>query len=142
VQRHGVKRVFIDGVDGLTNIAAETARVPHALTALANELRVLGVTSVWTGQVDLGGSDPSRPLSNLALQGLSSITENAILMRHVEVRSRLHRMVSVLKARLSNIEQDLRCFTITSRGIVVERDGGTARSVLAETPSPSPASGT
>ena len=132
VRRRGVRRLFVDGIDGFTDIAADNHRVKHAITALANELRTLGVTTLWTAQVDVGGSNVGMPISGLALQGLSPIAENTILLRFVEVRSELHRMVSVLKARLSSIERTLRCFVMTNHGIVVDAASGKAEAVLAE----------
>jgi circadian clock protein KaiC len=132
VRRRGVRRLFIDGIDGFTQIAADNDRVSHVVTALSNELRSLGVTSLWTAQVDVGNSLGATPLSGIALQGLSSVLENVILMRHVEVRSQLYRTVTVLKARVSRIERTLRCFNITERGIVIDDTPGRAEAVLAE----------
>lgn len=131
VRRRGVKRLFVDGIDGFSQIAADPNRVPHVVTALANEMRALGVTTLWTGQVDVGGADGAMPLSNVALQGLSAISENTILMRHVQRSTALYRMISVLKARYSDTDRHLRCFQITPSGMTVAEDGSTAEAVFA-----------
>ncbi|WP_262982736.1 RAD55 family ATPase [Sphingobium sp. SCG-1] len=132
VRQHNVRRVFIDGIDGFTQIASDPARVSHVVTALSNELRALNVTTLWSVQVDLGYHEAATPLSGLALQGLSPIVENIIMMRHVELRSRLHRMMTVLKARLSPIDRSLRTFRIEKSGIVVDPDARNSEAILAE----------
>ncbi|VWX48321.1 ATPase domain-containing protein [Novosphingobium sp. 9U] len=132
VRRRGARRVFIDGIDGFTQIASDNSRVSHVVTALSNELRALGVTTLWSAQVDVGYQDVASPLSGLALQGLSPIVENIIVMRHVELRAKLFRMINVLKARLSSIERSFRCFEVGGSGIVVDPDSTCAEDVLAE----------
>lgn len=131
VRRRGVRRLFVDGVDGFTRIATDNKRVPHAIAAIANELRALAATSLWTGQVDVGNSS-TLPISGLKLQGLSPVSESLILMRYVELRSTLHRMASVMKARVSAIDPQLRRFVITGSGIVVDEDATAAEAILAE----------
>ena len=45
--------------------------------------------------------------------------ENLLLLRYVELRGRIHRILSVLKMRDSTYENDLREFEITDEGIRV-----------------------
>ena len=54
------------------------------------------------------------------------------MTRYVELRSRLHRMISVLKVRDSEINSALHEFTVTKKGIVIAPDSTTAESILAE----------
>lgn len=51
------------------------------------------------------------------MRGLSPITQNVLLLRHVEVNARLYRMLTVLKVRDSDHDTRLREFRITSHGI-------------------------
>jgi circadian clock protein KaiC len=54
-------------------------------------------------------------------------------MRYVELRSELHRMISVLKVRDSDINSALHKFTINNKsGIVIEPDPTGAEKILAQ----------
>jgi circadian clock protein KaiC len=53
-------------------------------------------------------------------------------MRYVELRSQLHRMISVLKVRDAEINSALHRFMITKKGIVIDADSGTAEEILAQ----------
>ena len=59
------------------------------------------------------------PTVTLPIEGISAIVDNLILLRFVEARARLHRLISVLKLRGSNFDLSLREFEITDRGIEV-----------------------
>jgi circadian clock protein KaiC len=60
------------------------------------------------------------PFSGLSLQGVSCIAEIILVMRYVELRSQLHRMISVLKVREAEISSALHSFRISGKGIVIE----------------------
>ena len=61
------------------------------------------------------------------------MAEIIIVTRYVELRSQLHRMISVLKVRDSQINSALHKFTITPTGIVIEGDESGAEAILAQT---------
>ena len=68
--------------------------------------------------------------------------DNALLLRYVEPRSRLHRLISVLRVRESGFDPTVREFAISDHGIEVASTGSSAESVLADVarlggPSPS-----
>ena len=49
-------------------------------------------------------------------------------MRYVELRSELHRMISVLKVRSARIDSGLRLYTMGRKGIEIEEESiGAAR---------------
>ena len=50
---------------------------------------------------------------------IAILGENLLLLRYVELRGRIHRILSVLKMRDSSYENDLREFEITDQGIRV-----------------------
>jgi circadian clock protein KaiC len=121
-----VKRLFIDGVDGFLKAAAHPERISHFLAALTNELRVLGVTTLYTSEMqDMFSSDVRLPIS-----GISSLVENIFFLRFVELRSRVYRMLSVVKMRDSDYDSSLREFRITSRGIELADTFESAESLL------------
>jgi circadian clock protein KaiC len=115
VRQHQIQRLVIDGVQGFQLAAEFPRRVRTIFSAFSEELEAAGVTTVYTMEThDLFGPRIEAPLD-----GLSPITENIILLRHVELRSRLHRLISVLKLRDSHHDSSLCEFEITDQGMVV-----------------------
>lgn len=117
VRNRGVRRLVIDGLSALQSAAIEPARVNQYLTALMNELRVLGVTTVYTLVVpDIVGSAVRVPLGDLTV-----LSDNVVLMRYVERRKRLERLVSILKVQRSDFDPKLYEYVTTAQGLRVER---------------------
>ncbi|HYZ42409.1 MAG TPA: ATPase domain-containing protein [Stellaceae bacterium] len=126
-----VKRLVIDGLLGFQEIAADRPhRIGRFLTALANELRVLNVTTFYTAETrNLIGSVIEGPTI-----GLSTIAENLILLRYVELRSQLRRLISIVKMRDSDFDSSLREFQITSAGLELARTFDSAEAILSGFP--------
>jgi circadian clock protein KaiC len=125
VARRGVRRLFIDGLGAFRNAATNPVRMGHFLNALTNELRVRGVTTVYTLEVtDIIGPTIRAPISDL-----SSLAENMILLRFVQLRSRLYRLISILKVRDSAFDQSLYEFVTTDRGLVIESSFESAEAI-------------
>ncbi len=103
-----------------------TERISHFLAALTNELRVLGVTTLYTSEMQEMFSQEVR----LPMSGISSLVENIFFLRFVELHAQLHRMVSVIKVRDSDYDSTLREYRITSRGIQLADTFQRAESVL------------
>ncbi|MDQ4078926.1 MAG: hypothetical protein M3220_22125, partial [Chloroflexota bacterium] len=115
VRQKQVRRLFIDGLEGFQSAATYPERIKPFFMALANELRALGVTflySVETGRYF--GPDVEVPVG-----GGGAIAENIILLRYIELRSRLVRLLSILKVRARAYDPTPHEFTITDQGIVV-----------------------
>ena len=110
-----MKRLVIDGVSGFQQAALEPERIVRFWSALSNELRVLGVTTVHTLEMPAPVDTDSR----VPINEISSLAEVMVLMRHVELRSRLHRLVSLSKVREGAFDPSIRTFTIGDAGIVV-----------------------
>jgi circadian clock protein KaiC len=129
IRERGVKRLFVDGVDGFRQSAAHPDRISHFLAALTNELRVQGVTTLYTSELqDMFHSDVRLPIS-----GISSLVENIFFLRFVELHAQLHRMLSIIKVRDSDYDSRLREYRITSRGIQLSDTFRDAESVLSGT---------
>jgi circadian clock protein KaiC len=131
VWRRRVKRLVIDGLLGFQEIAADRPhRIGRFLTALANELRVLNVTTVYTAETrNLIGGVIEGPTI-----GLSTIAENLMLPRYVEIRSQLRRLISVVKMRDSDFDSSLREFRITATGIELAHTFESAEAILSGFP--------
>jgi circadian clock protein KaiC len=128
VKRRGVKRLFIDGLTSFRQAAVEPSRLDHFFAALANELRVLGVTTLYTLEVP----DILGPAIRVPVDDVSSLAENLILLRFIELRSQLHRMVSILKVRDSDFDPSLHQYTLTSSGMDIRASSETAEAILAD----------
>jgi circadian clock protein KaiC len=128
VQQCKVRRLFIDGLGAMQQAAgAEPSRIGNFLTALMNEMRVLAVTTLYTLEVpDIMGPAIRSPIGDL-----SSLAENLILLRFVEVRSRLYRLVSLLKVRDSDFDLTLHEYATSDRGLIVEPSAESAEQIMA-----------
>jgi circadian clock protein KaiC len=115
VRRRKVKRLVIDGLSAFRRLNVNPDRVPSFFAALINELRALNVTTFASLEV----SDLIGPISKAPVSDLSIIAENLILLRYVELRSRLYRLISVLKVRDGDCDPTLRELLIGSQGLSV-----------------------
>ena len=138
VRRRGVRRLFVDGIGGYVEAADDPARLGSFFAALSNEFHRLGATALYTSETaNLVGPTVEMPVS-----GISAVVENLLLLRFVELRARLYRLISVLKVRGSAFDPTLREFQITEGGIVLADTLEGAESILSGfgTQAPAPAS--
>ncbi len=128
VRRRGVRRLFIDGLGAIQNVANEPGRMSNYLTTMMNELRVQGVTTVYTLEVpDIIGPHIRTPIGDL-----SSLAENLILLRYIELRSRLYRLISILKVRDGSFNPLLHEFTLTDHGLAIEPSNDSAEAIMTD----------
>ena len=126
VSEHKTQRLVIDGLDALDDINIYSARVPLFYAALAAELRTRGVTTISTVELNsLFGPDVDIPI-----EGVAARVENIIFLRSVELRSRLQRIVSVLKSRRTGHDTLIRELKITDQGLDVGAELGSVESLL------------
>jgi len=139
VRERGVRRLFIDGLDGFARTAVEPERIDAFFTALSNELRALDVTTV----VSLEQTRLFDPTVEAPIRGVSATFENLLLLRTVELRAQLHRLVSIIKVRESDYDAAIHEFRISDRGIDVAATFASADTVLTdlERPGPTPTTG-
>jgi circadian clock protein KaiC len=132
IRTRRVRRLFLDGIDGITRLADDPQRVGFILTALINELRALQVASLFSKESDdLLGSFLASPRS-VPFGSISGIADNVLLFEFVKLRSKFYRTVSIFKARDSRIDNQARLFEIAGRGIVIDDGPDRAEAVLAE----------
>ena len=127
VHRRGVRRLFIDGLGAFRSAASEPGRMGHFLSALTNELRVLGVTTAYTLEV----ADIIGPTIRAPIDDLSSLAENLVLLRFIEQRSRLYRLLSILKVRDSDFDTSLHQYATTDQGLAIEATPESAEAIMA-----------
>jgi circadian clock protein KaiC len=120
------RRVVLDGLSDLERQEFYPGRLPTLLAALANEFGARNITTILTAEnKGLVGANLDVPLP-----APSATVENVILLRYVEIRSQLHRLVSVLKVRESDHDTSIREFAIGPGGIEVSETFESAEAVL------------
>lgn len=126
VQRRGVRRVVIDGIDGFRQAAIYPERVIRFVTAVVNVLNALDVTVLITEETrKIFGPEVEVPID-----GLSALVDNIILLEYLNVGTELRRLLSVVKQRGSGHEHAVRELVISPRGIELAADSESAASLL------------
>jgi circadian clock protein KaiC len=113
VQRTRAERLVIDGMQGFELAADFPERLSHVYSALAQELERLGVTTVYTTETrELFARDVEVPIN-----GLSAATQNIVLLRHIEHRAAMLRVLAILKVRDDDYDARMRELQIADDGI-------------------------
>ena len=114
VERHRIRRLVIDGLEPLAQESVDSGRTPRLITALTNALRDRRVTTLFTQQTNLlFGPELQAPM-----QSVEAIVDNILLMRQVELRSEIHRLMLVLKMRESEHDFGLRELRVGGRDVI------------------------
>jgi len=114
-RRTGARRIFVDGIGAFRQVAVHPGRLNAFLTALSIILRSHQITTVFAGE-----ARGLLTLEDLVVDEVSPIAENIVLMRFAEYRSRLLRMMSILKIRQSDFDPSIVPFEITGTGILLQ----------------------
>ncbi len=122
VREHRIRRVVIDGFGGFLVTPGYAERSTVFMSALANALRELGATTLWTIESD----DPRDGMPLVPTPGLSALAD-AMLTLHVrEVGDQVRRFVSIGKIRNSTYDHRVREVLLTAEGLHVDRRTGDA----------------
>ena len=114
VRRTGARRVLIDGIDSFRQSMVFPGRLQAFFTALARELRALGALTFCTTGAREAVTPPAHGLAEI-----SAVADNMILLRLAEHRSRLLRLLSVVKVRRSAFDPAVVPFEIGDRGVTL-----------------------
>jgi circadian clock protein KaiC len=115
VRRRKVQRLFLDGMHGFQATSDAAGRIKDVFAALVDSLQKEGVTTLYTMETpDLMGARLEVPIA-----GVSQITHNTILLRHLEIDAHLYRLISILKLRESDYGTGIREFRIKDDGLEV-----------------------
>ncbi len=126
VTQHGIKRLCFDGLHGFRHHAEYPERTRAVFSALTDDLAHRGVSSLFT----LETRDLVSPRIEIPIDGVSALAENLILLRHVELRAQLYRLISILKVRDHAYDGAIREFRITDRGLTVADTFDSAEHIL------------
>jgi circadian clock protein KaiC len=115
VRQSGVKRLVIDALAGFERASVYKPRLVEFFAALMNELRALGVTTLATWEMqDFAGPSVVAPGPEI-----SSILDNLVMLRQVELNSQLKRVVTVLKVRDAKYPPQLYELSFGNRGLKI-----------------------
>jgi circadian clock protein KaiC len=107
------QRLFVDGMEGFERAADFPERMSHVYSAIAEELERLGVTTIYSTETrELFARSIEVPIT-----GLSAATQNIIVMRHIEHRASMRRVLAILKIRDDDYDARVREIQITDDGI-------------------------
>ena len=121
-----ITRLVIDGLDGFRAAAVHPERLSRFFMALVHELRAREVTTVFT--LELPGV--VGPIVTLPVSSVSTIIDNLILLRHVEVGAQTHRLISIMETRDSDYDPAVREFAIGEQGMTVAASSESAARLL------------
>ncbi|HWI12033.1 MAG TPA: ATPase domain-containing protein, partial [Burkholderiaceae bacterium] len=114
IRRLGATRVVIDSLSGFELALAPTFREDfrESLSSLVTALAGESVTVLMTSELEDRYTD-----LRFSPYGTAFMTDAIIVQRYIEVDSRLHRMMAVVKVRASAHSDQLREFHIDADGI-------------------------
>ncbi|HET8846667.1 MAG TPA: ATPase domain-containing protein [Ktedonobacteraceae bacterium] len=128
IEQTGTQRLFLDGLDGFQRSVASAERLDLFLTALLAALRQREVTTICSIKLpNLFSSTIAVPPS---LEGIISLVGNVVILRHVELRSQLYRLISILKMWESDYDPSIREFRIHEQGIEIAPTFASAEAIL------------
>lgn len=128
IRRSGAKRVFIDGLAGFQRSTASPERLDLFLTAFITTLRTFDITTFLSVELpDIFSPNVELPA---AISGTGTHVENVLLLRYVELRSQLYRLISIMKMRESGYDPSIREFRISSNGVEVASTFSSAEAIL------------
>src|SRR4030095_13798209 len=131
IAKVGARRVVLDSLTGMALGVASPRRFRELVYALTKHARAARVTLVMSMEV----AELLRT-AQLTGHGVSSIADNLIVLRYVEMQGQLGRAVLILKARGVGHATELRRFVIDDHGAHVGARFQDLRGVLTGIPQP------
>lgn len=110
IKKMGARRVVVDSLKDIELATPGKVRYKDYLYSLVNAFRAEGISSLLTSEIPemFGAFTVSR-------YGISFVADNVLLLRYVELESRVSRAISVLKMRGSDHDKTVREYRITGQ---------------------------
>lgn len=126
VERFAPQRLALDGIASLERAIGDESRKPGYMAALVGLLRGKDITSLVTKEI----AQAVGPELDFSDMPLAVLAENLFLLRYVEFRGELYRIVSILKMRDNAHDHSIRQYTISEKGLRVLARTESAEGVL------------
>jgi circadian clock protein KaiC len=120
IKARKVRRLFIDGWAGFEDSLVYPERRDPFFVALIDELRAFGLTTFISKEI----AEAAPEAFNLSLGTLPAVVDNVLLLRRLERRGSLTRVLSLLKVRHGDHDSSLREFTIAAGGLKISGSTG------------------
>ena len=113
VESKNIKRCVVDSLSSISKSFSDDAFMSFT-KRLNGYLKIQGVTSIFTSATGtlIGAIE-------LTESHLSTIIDNVIMLRYVEIGGELKQVLNIVKVRGSAHSKDLRRYDITNRGLVI-----------------------
>jgi circadian clock protein KaiC len=123
------RRVVLDGLGNVELATPDKVRYKDYVHSLADFFRSRDITAFLTNEItSLFGS------FEVGEHGIAFVSDNLVLLRYVEMQSRMSRAINVLKMRGSQHSKEIREFDISHHGIRIGRPIEADTGVLTGTP--------
>jgi circadian clock protein KaiC len=128
VETRGTEIVMLDGVTGYER-AFQGEDATQQLVNIGRYLRNMGVTGLFTNEVHQITGE-----FRVTERRMSHLADSIVVLRHVEYRGELRKVIGVLKMRTRTFENRLRLFRLTEDGLTVGEPLSNLRGILTGTP--------
>ena len=129
VEAQGTEIVMVDGVSGYERAFRASDDPAHQLITIGRYLRNMNVTGIIINEVHQITGD-----FRATEHRVSHLADDIVVLRHVEYRGELRKVIGVLKKRTSDFESTLRALDITDEGLSVGEPLTNLRGILTGTP--------
>ena len=109
----GARRIVVDSLTDLMAAVGDTVRFREYIYSLTQRCAQMGISLLMT--LELGDLYEPRTTGQ---EGISHLADNVILLHYARTPGGLRRLMTVLKARATDLQPTIREFRITSEGIV------------------------
>lgn len=102
IKKHKIQLFFLEGVCGFEKSSLyRENRMHKVFTAFSNELRGMGITTLFTDETDI----LTKKFNSVsAVSNLSSVTDNIIYLQYNYYKNKLYHLLSIIKARESGAD--------------------------------------
>ena len=115
VREIGAKRIVVDSLSHFARLSQDPVELRSIVYGFINGLKRAGLTSVLTRE-----SPALLGEAGTVDEDVAFVADSYVLLRYVEIDSAVHKALLVLKLRGSDHAKDIRRFSITKEGIVVQ----------------------
>ncbi len=113
IEFKGIKRCVVDSLSAIEHVLMPESFDYFARTLNAY-LKSQGVTTLFTRATEM-----AQALGAMTEARLSTMLDNIIILRHVEMQGTLRLVLNIIKVRGSGHSKGLRMYDITEKGIVI-----------------------
>lgn len=126
-------RMLFDGISRLHQRLPQSMPLPEYMEEIVNYLKNKNITALYTNETSkLTGA------TQITGNGISPLMDAVILLRYVEIKSKMHKAISVLKIRGSDHDKDIREIVIDKKGVEIRLPFSNYSGILSGSPTKTP----